>query len=148
MTTEVYTIGYGGRTPAQLLGILEELDAVLFDIRFSPASMNPQWSRKQLSQVLGPRYVHVQALGNANYRNGGEIKLVDFDLGRKTIDASVRPVVLMCACRDFRTCHRSTVLGALTMLGYTTREIGLQKQKEAAIVVPDVPDAPTQGTLL
>jgi uncharacterized protein (DUF488 family) len=147
MTTEVYSIGYGGRSPAQLLSILEEKDAVLFDIRFSPASMNPQWSRKQLSQTLGNRYVHVQALGNANYKNGGEIKLVDFDLGRKIIDASAKPVVLMCACKDFRTCHRNTVLAKLSMLGYRTREISQTGQECAVLPEVAAPDVPTQDAL-
>ena len=123
---QVYTIGYSGRNIDGVKAIVEDLDAVLFDIRFSPFSGNPAWEGRNLSSVFGFRYFHVKALGNANYKGDGPISILDYNAGRRAIEKSARPVILMCACGHYATCHRATVAGMLKADGFTVEEIGLK----------------------
>ncbi len=85
LTGRLYTLGYAGWQLADLFEAVRRRNAVLADIRFSPASRHPQWSRKQLRALLGDRYRHVQELGNVNYKTGGEIVLADYEEGRAII---------------------------------------------------------------
>ena len=70
MTQTVFTTGYGGKKPDDIMDILVEANAILFDIRFSPRSRNPVWSGKQMKAFFGDRYQHVNALGNKNFKSG------------------------------------------------------------------------------
>jgi uncharacterized protein (DUF488 family) len=81
----LYTLGYSGWTPQDIQTEAQARNAVVCDIRYSPASRHPQWSKRQLSQLLGARYHHVQALGNRNYKNGGPIELADYEAGKQAI---------------------------------------------------------------
>lgn len=121
MTQQVYTFGYSGHTSAQLKQLAEELDAIVFDIRFSPRSRDPQWSGKRLRAALGHRYQHIRELGNENYKSG-PIQLVDFEAGRKLIEDSSNPIILMCVCQNYRDCHRAVVASKLSQLGIATKE--------------------------
>jgi uncharacterized protein (DUF488 family) len=122
MTDRVYTIGYSGRKPAEILEIARDLDATVFDVRFSPRSRVPHWTRGRLEALLGDRYRHVRALGNRNYR-GGPTDLVDFPAGLELIRESNRPVILMCACKDPAFCHRSTIAEKLRRAGMEVTEL-------------------------
>src|SRR5215467_13968699 len=107
----LYTLGYSGWTPQSIQAEAQARNAVVCDIRYSPASRHPQWRQRQLSQLLGARYQHVQALGNRNYKSGGPIELADDEAGKQAI-AELLPtgqsVILMCACKDLTACHRRT----------------------------------------
>ena len=122
MTDRVFTIGYSGRKPAEIMLLAEELDATVFDVRFSPRSRVPHWTRKRLTEFLGDRYCHVRALGNRNYRDG-PIVLDDFPAGLELIHASDRPVILMCACKDPAFCHRTTIAAKLRQAGLEVTEL-------------------------
>lgn len=123
MTKQVFTIGYGGKTPAQIKAIVDDLDAVLFDIRFSPRSRQPQWAKKNVAALVGvERYTHLKALGNVNYK-GGPIEFVDWEAGLQAIEQSDKPVILMCVCKDRHTCHRTTAAEQLKHLGYEVQEL-------------------------
>lgn len=125
MTKKVYTLGYSGRKPAEIKKIAEKLNAVVFDIRFSPRSRAPQWTKKRLTEVLGiTGYMHLKALGNANYKNGGPIEFVDFEAGLQAIEASSRPVILMCGCKSPNGCHRTTAARQLIEQGFNVKEYG------------------------
>jgi len=105
----LYTLGYSGWTPQAIQETAQAHNAVVCDIRYSPASRHPQWSKRQLAQLLGARYQHVQALDNRNYKSGGPIELADYDAGKQAIAdvlATGQSVILMCACKDVATCHR------------------------------------------
>ena len=107
----LYTLGYSGWTPQAIQAEAQDRNAVVCDIRYSPTSRHPQWNRRQLAQLLGGRYQHVQALGNRNYKNGGPIELADYEVGKQVIAemlATGQRVILMCACKDVATCHRRT----------------------------------------
>jgi hypothetical protein len=109
----VFTIGYAakGVTPARLKATCTRLGAVVVDVRYSPKSWHrPEWSRRQLGEVLGDSYRHCPALGNANYRKlDAPIRLADPAKGaREVADILVhQPVILLCACFAPTVCHRS-----------------------------------------
>jgi hypothetical protein len=104
----IYTLGYSGLSPADLLRLAETRDLVVLDIRYSPRSRRPEWTRARLSALLGARYVHLPELGNVNYRGDGPIVLADPAQGvqRAAAYLAQRDVLLLCACRDLATCHR------------------------------------------
>lgn len=107
----LYTLGYTGLKPEELLKAVEHYDATLVDVRISPYSRHPQWSGLNLSRQLGQQYIHIRALGNLNYKQPElGIKLVDPDEGcfRLVQLLKQRSVILLCACPDHHTCHRST----------------------------------------
>jgi len=104
----IYTMGYSGWAPAQLRAQVAELGASLWDIRYSPRSRRPEWQGPSLRALLGAPYVYVPALGNRNYKNGGPIELVNpaAMIGAAALVLGRRPLVLLCGCKDWRSCHR------------------------------------------
>lgn len=129
----LYTLGYSGWTPENIQEAAQARNAVVCDIRYSPASRHPQWSKRQLSQLLGARYQHVQALGNRNYKNGGPIALADYETGKQVIVeilATGQSVILMCACKDVGMCHRLMVAEQLAAdLGVTITHLAPPKKQ-------------------
>src|SRR5690606_10505956 len=104
----LFTIGYSGSTSDDLARFVEHLDAVLVDIRYSPASRNPDFSRKRLSERLGARYVHLKSFGNVNYRSGGPIEFMNEEdaILRVACLLDEHAIILMCACSHLHECHR------------------------------------------
>jgi hypothetical protein len=123
MTRQVFTLGYGGHKPAQIKEAAERLGADVFDIRFSPRSRALCWMKSHLEKLLPGRYFHVKPLGNAAYKTGG-IELVNYPQGRRLIERNPRPVILMCGCKDYHTCHRATVASLLKADSYEVEELG------------------------
>lgn len=105
----IYTIGYAGWTPAGVKARVEALNAMLLDIRYSPYSKRPEWRGESLKALLGrAHYQHMKTLGNRNYRDGPIV----LDAPEAAVETVTRllthqPIVLLCACRDAATCHRS-----------------------------------------
>jgi uncharacterized protein (DUF488 family) len=106
---KVYTIGYSGKSVAQVADLLVAFNAMLVDIRFVAYSKNLDWQRDTLRTVFGSRYLWVKALGNVNYKNGGPIKLWLPQKGVTQLKPVLEkmPIILLCGCRDWQTCHRS-----------------------------------------
>jgi uncharacterized protein (DUF488 family) len=107
MMHQLYTFGYSGRLPHELRALVEQLDAVVVDIRFSPRSRNPHWTAGRLTSLLGERYRHLSVLGNRNYKDG-PIEFVDLAEGVVKVGELLRerPVILLCVCADVERCHR------------------------------------------
>lgn len=123
MATQVYTLGYSGRTPQELAEIVDRLDAILFDIRYTPQSRVPHWNRGALLRLFGSaRYRHVQAFGNAAYKTGG-IEIANFRAGEALLRDAERPVILLCGCPLPTDCHRTIVGAQLRALGYAVEEL-------------------------
>ncbi len=118
-----YTLGYSGRKPLEILGLLESLDAMVADIRYSPNSRVPHWRKVEMERLFGDRYLHLQSLGNPNYRSDSPIALADPEAGILAIKALSKPAVLLCACRDYEACHRATVADILRTEGMTVKEL-------------------------
>jgi uncharacterized protein (DUF488 family) len=128
----VFTLGYANASLTQLIKLLDVKDYYLFDIRFNPRSSIKGWNDYELKRALDWRYLHVKAFGNVNYRGSGPIKILDYPTGRTQIEVSTIPVVLMCGCRDFSTCHRKTVADLLIADGFTVQELSFDKPKPRA----------------
>ncbi len=117
----LYGIGYSGRTLDELRHILEQLEAVLVDIRFAPYSRNPDFRKPHLETVFGDRYLYLRAFGNRNYK-GGPVDLVDYEAGKAALEVLDKPALLMCMCKDPATCHRAVVLQRLAEDGFEVQE--------------------------
>ncbi|MEO7716286.1 MAG: hypothetical protein ABIY70_08780 [Capsulimonas sp.] len=119
MTTQIYTMGYEGRKPAELLRVAEQLDATIVDIRLRATSAHPQWREGALRELLGDHYARCAQLGNTRYREpaGADgprpIEIADFDAGAAYVLENSCPVILMCSCRQLTTCHRLSVVQLL-----------------------------------
>jgi uncharacterized protein (DUF488 family) len=104
----LYDVGYGEiGSPKLLAAVAEKLKARVVDIRIIPNSRIPGWTKSSLEKLLGERYVHLKSLGNINYK-GGPIKFVNLEDGVVVVKnlLNVRPVILMCMCKDRSVCHR------------------------------------------
>jgi len=131
-TRPLYTIGYEQAKPASVLGELERAKIELVvDTRAVAASRRPGFSKRQLAASLdgaGIGYIHLQKLGTpaegrAAARSGNTDALWRiYDKHIKTREAqaeldelialikSGKRIVLLCYCRDPKTCHRSRIV--------------------------------------
>lgn len=141
----LYTYGYQMGASAEVLAqAMAAQNITVADVRMNPVSRNAAWNKKRLQTLLGNHYVHVSALGNRNYKNGGEIELAAPAAGLATVSDLMQAthVLLLCACKDVHSCHRLTagmlVQGALGCdLIHMTRDMML-----AWAQLPTPPSAP------
>jgi uncharacterized protein (DUF488 family) len=126
----IYTIGYEGRSVAELVQRLRASRVdVLVDVRENASSRKPGFGKRQLSEALdaaGIEYVHEPGLGNPRdnrtaFRNGASIAarqryVKHLNNGsRAAFDAVIalsckRRVALMCFERNEAECHRSCIV--------------------------------------
>lgn len=119
-------LGYSGHSADEVAGLLDATSSVLVDIRLAARSRLQAYNKGALSQALGTRYVHVPELGNLNYRTGGSIQIADIQQGAARLEQIGHgSLVLMCACRDAISCHRTVVGSELRAArGWPSQEIG------------------------
>ena len=122
MTAKIFTTGYTGKTLQSLHQTAEELGAMIVDIRFSPHSRNPSFNLANMRKVLGDAYIHMPELGNADYKSNN-IRLVNYPAGREKLRALQVPAILLCACKDPKTCHRTHIAQLLKNDGFEVEEI-------------------------
>ncbi len=122
---KIYTVGYSGKRVADLVSVVLSHNVMLVDIRFSPRSMNPDWSRKRLIEKLGSHYIHEQGFGNVNYKeHENPFLLKDFDAGLIAIKRMSTDILfLMCGCSDPHKCHRTYIASKLRFLGFDVSEL-------------------------
>jgi uncharacterized protein (DUF488 family) len=114
----IYTIGYGS-TPLEQRAAREQLRVfrgiAMIDTRYSPRSRFPEWCKAALEKEFAPRYVHIRALGNINYRSGGPIVLADeargLEQARQLLEQG--DILLLCGCYRVDRCHRREVAARL-----------------------------------
>ncbi len=128
----LFTIGYEQATPAAVLGELKRAHVdLVVDTRAVAASRRPGFSKRQLAAALeeaGIGYVHLQKLGTpAEGRQAARAGDIDklwriYDKHIKTAPAqealdellallkSGKRLVLLCYCRDPKSCHRSRIV--------------------------------------
>lgn len=111
----IYTIGYTGLKLSDLTVWMDAHNATLVDTRLNAYSPNPDWKKGSLQRVFSDSYRHVQALGNINYKGGGDIALKDVEAGVEIVRQllEVTPVVLLCTCADVDKCHRKVAADAI-----------------------------------
>jgi uncharacterized protein (DUF488 family) len=107
----VFSVGYVGHDPTEFAGMVQQLGAVVCDVRLRPFSSITGWSRPELQQRLGERYLHVPALGNVSLGTGTPMKLKNAAVGLKQVEQllQTKPVILLCACVQPTKCHRTLV---------------------------------------
>jgi len=111
---KLYTVGYAALERVEQLQLFLSHEVLLVDIRYFPASRwKPEWSRKRLSERFAPNYEHIRELGNVNYHSLDlPIELFDAKRGLTKIVPLLQQgcdICLLCACIDWRTCHRRLV---------------------------------------
>jgi hypothetical protein len=108
----LYDLGYNDLKKAvELAQIADHLGAIVVDIRFQPHTRNPEFSLTHLQEVLGKSYIHIGELGNKNYKDEGEIQLVNAEVGIAKVHSLLaeKSVILICACWKRLDCHRLVV---------------------------------------
>jgi hypothetical protein len=113
----IYTAGYRGRTPEEVLSLARRLNAIVVDVRYRAQSRIRGFNKSELRRLLGERYLHVRALGNGNYKSCGPVKLLDADEGVRIVGGLLcegRNVLLLCACKELDGCHRRDAADLLT----------------------------------
>lgn len=109
----LFTIGYTGIDIDAFERFVADRELMVVDCRLSPRSRNPDWTRKRLTERFGDRYVHAAGLGNVNYREPeAGVELSDPESWFNWIAqrcAEGQHLLLICACADVATCHRSDV---------------------------------------
>ena len=108
----LYSLGYQGGDVQRAEQMVLASTAILIDVRFSPHSPNPDFSGAAFARRLGHGYLHLQSLGNVNYKSGGAIQLLDEPAGVREVLRIARSglaPILMCACRNYDACHRKVV---------------------------------------
>ena len=112
----IYTLGYTqAKAEAHLERLMRNSRVLLVDVRYQPVSHRAQqWNRAALAGCFGVRYVWDRRLGNVHYR--APEQAIEFAPGYQqavreavTLVCAGTSLVLLCACRDERACHRSLV---------------------------------------
>lgn len=133
---KILGIGYSGRTLDELVRLAQTLDAMVVDVRLSARSRVPHWNKGRLQEALGPSYLHLSALGNLNYKNGGPITINDYPTGRDQLaELSSRTILLMCVCKQPERCHRTTVLAKLAEEGFDVGEYADPQQPRQLLLL-------------
>lgn len=117
-----YTTGFSGRDINDLKQMLDRLDAVLIDVRFSPINELMRWRQVYLKALLRERYRHVAQLGNRANRVGAN-QIQHLDLGLKVLLSFGTNAVLMCECADIKDCHRQIIAKELRRRGFAVEEL-------------------------
>lgn len=127
--TKFYTTGFSGKDINDLEPMLDRLDAMLIDVRFSPTSEIIRWRQIYLKTLLRKKYHHLPQLGNRAFREG-RISIQNLDLGIKILLSFNANAVLMCECTDLMTCHRHVIAQELQGKGYEAEELKNWKAEE------------------
>ncbi len=113
----LYTLGYAVPGSGDALEeLMRASEVLLVDIRLRPRSRWwPVWNKKQLRERWGARYTHEKQLGNVNYRERSlPVQLVGPNVeqaiaGLVALLEQGYSVVLLCACREYESCHRKVI---------------------------------------
>jgi|SRR5450830_280166 len=129
----VFTIGYEGRTPDDLIERLRSADVQrVVDVRELPLSRRRGFSKTALAAALeraGIRYEHVRALGNPK-PNRERYKAGDVEGGARVYRAHLHNgsypalaeladsveaerICLLCVEESHERCHRAVIAGAI-----------------------------------
>jgi hypothetical protein len=118
-----YTTGFAGKDINDLKPMLDRLDAVLVDVRFSPGvSELMRWRQVYLKALLREKYRHVAQLGSRANRAGLN-QIQHLELGVKVLVSFGANAVLMCECADLNHCHRLIIAKDLRRRGFEVEEI-------------------------
>jgi uncharacterized protein (DUF488 family) len=128
----IYTIGYAHPgAAADVARFMQQEHVILFDVRLSPRSRwQPMWNRVVLQATYGARYQWEKRLGNLNYQQrelGIEFAEGHLDAAQEAaaLLAAGTSLILLCACKDARTCHRTLVAKLIQDAIQALREVNV-----------------------
>jgi len=108
----VRIIGYGGKTPTEFFAELEAMKPdLIIDVRDSPhRSFLHTYTKASLEKRLGEKYLWLPDCGNASRRLPPTLRdeAACLDEIKKLMEAH-GTIVLLCAEKDGRRCHRSYI---------------------------------------
>lgn len=112
-----FRLGYTGSTPTMIKHYVNQIGAVLVDVRKSANSRVPHWRGAALATQLGDRYLYLPDFGNDNYLGDGSIQLHNpaIVVEDARVLLQTQPIILLCGCADHRTCHRTVAARYLAM---------------------------------
>ena len=102
--------------------MLNNLDAMLVDVRFSPTSEIMRWREVYLKTLLREKYHHVAQLGNRAFREG-RVTVHNLELGIKVLISFSMNAVLLCECAELNSCHRLIIAKELRNKGFEAEEL-------------------------
>ncbi len=112
----IYTLGYSQRKAATALErLLRQPRTLLLDVRYQPVChWNPEWDRAALAARYGEQYHWERRLGNLYYWSRDQGIRLPGNYREATREAANlllagTSLVLLCACGNERSCHRSYV---------------------------------------
>ena len=112
----IYTLGYTQpKAEAHLERLMRNPRLLLVDVRYQPVSRWAQrWNRASLAGRYGERYVWERRFGNVHYRDHEQAIALPPGYQQAVCEAVAlvcagTSLVLLCACRDERACHRSLI---------------------------------------
>lgn len=136
MPATLYTFGYQGHKFDELRKCVDDLGAIVLDVRLNAWSPNPTWQKSTLTRLLGERYQAVgEYMGNVNHKTeGAPIALKDERATVQYLSRALQPdnpaIILLCACADAKDCHRSYIAKGM--------------QAAVGCVIVDLPRPPEQ----
>jgi hypothetical protein len=73
-----------------------------------------------------PYYHWCQWLGNPNYNTDGPMHLSDPEAGFALLEDILQqmPVIVLCACEEWQSCHRRLVAEGMAARGYQVEHLG------------------------
>lgn len=108
---KIFTAGYALWTPDALAAKAEELNAWVTDVRLHPYSKKPGFNLDDLV-ISMPAYYWLWTYGNVNHGRGGPIQLKQplaaAHMLRIGLTTGRPSAILLCGCKDHKTCHRTT----------------------------------------
>jgi hypothetical protein len=102
--------------------MLDRLDAVLVDVRFSPTGEIMFWRQIYLKTLLRGKYHHIAQLGCRAFREG-KAQIQNLELGIKILVTFNSNAILMCGCDDAKECHRLIIAQELKRKGFDAEEL-------------------------
>jgi len=127
-----YTTNYTGKDINDLKPILNLLDAMLVDVRFSPTGETLRWRQIYLKALLREKYHHLPQLGSRAFREG-KAQIQNLELGIKVLVSFNTNAILMCECADPKKCHRIIIAQELRRKGFEAVELENWKSSKAVI---------------
>ena len=117
-----FTTSFTDKDINDLKPMLDALDAILVDVRFSPTSELMRWRQIYLKTLLREKYHHLPQLGNRAFREG-RISIQNLNLGIKILFSFNANAVLTCGCADLKTCHRHIIAEEIRRRNFEGEEI-------------------------
>jgi len=120
--------GYQAHKAQNLKASVAARGALVVDIRINAASPCPTWRTMGMRRLFGfANYRHIKEFGNSKLKEGG-IEIADYPAGLAKLEKLAkefpgRPIVMLCGCKEYETCHRKPLGEMLAADGFNVSEL-------------------------